>query len=154
MAFVNEIVSEEDIKKYGLDELMKEFCSWAWREGRPATFVHAWTIDRSRDIYLVFVKSIEEVGQSGRPQPTTKKVCVLSWQGKRVQFTIDRAKGSSSMLDEVPFRIVWELVQLDVSQLPDVPRGEIVNAVKEALAVFGHRGSHRQVPNTVVDFTF
>jgi hypothetical protein len=29
-----------------------------------------------------------------------------------------------------------------------------VKAVKDALVVFGHRGAHRQVPNTVVDFTF
>lgn len=154
MAFVNEIVSEEDIKEYGLDELMREFSPWPWREGRPVTFVHAWTIDRERDIYFVLVKSVEEVGQSGRPQPTPKKVCILGWHGKRVRLTIDRAKGSSVMVNEVPFRIVWDLVDLDASQLPDVSRSELVQVLKEALTTYGQMGVHYQVPNTVVEFTF
>ena len=154
MAFVNEIVSEEDIKKFGLDELMREFRSYTWRNGRPSTFVHAWTIDRGRGIFFVPVKVVEEIGPSGRPEPTRRDICILGWQGKRVQLTIDRGAGSSVQFADSPFRIVWELVDINTSQIPEMPREEIIGVLKEALTVFGHDGVHWQVPNTVVEFSF
>lgn len=154
MAFVNEIVSEENIKKYDLDALMREFSSFAWREGRPSTFVHAWTIDRERDIYFIPVQTVEEVGQSGRPQPTQRKICILDWQGKRVRLMIDRAAGSSVKHADSPFRIVWELLQLDTSHIPDVAHNEVIDVLKAALTAYGNFGAHRQVPNTVVEFKF
>jgi hypothetical protein len=154
MPFMNEIVSEEDINKYALDELMREFRPFAWHEGRPSTFVHAWTIDRDRDIYFIPVKTVEEVGPSGRPEPTRRKVCILNWQGKRVRALINLAAESSVRFSEPLFRIVWELLELDTSQLPNVPRSEIIQVLKEALTVFGHHGAHRQIPSTVVEFKF
>ena len=154
MAFVNEIVSEEDIKKYGLDELMKEFSSWEWRDGRPVGFVHLWAIDRARDIFFLLVKSIEEVGPSGRPEATTKTLCILSWRGSRIKLTIDKAVGSSTRFSDSPFRIVWDLLALDLSQLPHVSREEVVQVLKDALTTFGHRGAYRQYANTLVEFKF
>jgi hypothetical protein len=154
MAFVNELVSEEEIRQYGLDELMKEFRPFAWRDGRPTTFEHAWTIDRSRGIFFIPVKTIEEVGQSGRPQPTRKKICILNWKGRRAQLTIDRAAGSSISYSDAPFRIVWDLVDLDTTQLPDVPREEMIQTIKDALRAYGDFGAYRDVPNTEVSFEF
>ncbi len=46
MAFVNEIISDEDRRKYGLDELDS---SQAMRGSSPQ---RNWTIDHERDIYL------------------------------------------------------------------------------------------------------
>jgi hypothetical protein len=154
MAFVNEIVSEEDIRKYRLDELMHHFRSFAWRSGRPSTFTHTWTIDRERDVYFIPVKTIEEIGPSGRPEPTRRRVCILNWQGTRVELTIDRAAGSSSNHSDSPFRIVWELISIDQSQLSDVSREEVLRVLKEALVAYGDYGLHGQVPDTVIEFKF
>jgi hypothetical protein len=155
MAFVNEFVAEEDNKKYAVDELLAEFNRFNWRHGRPPGFSPAWTIDRERDIYLILVKSIEEVGPSGRPEPTGKANWILSWQGRRAQFTIERvwAAGSTDFADS-PFRVVWSLKWSDTSEVPDVPREQLVACLKEALTAYGHSGVKGQVANTTVSFNF
>ena len=154
MGFVNEIVSEEDIETHGLDDLYAEFSPLKWRDGRPATFKHAWTVDRERSFYFAVVKQVEETGPSGRSEPTQKYVCVLNCQGSRVLIETRRTSNSSVLFSDSPFRIVWELLAINTSQLPQVPREHVIGILKEALTVFGHRGAHRQVPNTVVQFSF
>lgn len=153
MAFVNEIVSEKDAQNFGLDELKREFDQWAWRDGRPEGFVHAWTIDNEHGIWLVLVKSIEEVGPSGRPEPTTKSVFILDWNGLRIRFLMDRVSCSSSFSD-TPFHVVWNLIEMDAPTALGLPRDAVLSALKEALIAYGYRGAHRQVPNTLVEFKF
>jgi hypothetical protein len=155
MAFANELVSEEDNKKYRLDDLLAEFNRFDWRLGRPPGFSPAWTIDRERDIYFVLVGSIEESGPSGRPEPTARSRWILNWQGRRAQFLIERdwAAGSRAS-DDSPFRVVWNLKWIDTSGMPDVPREQLICWLKEALTAYGHSGAHGQFPNTIVSFYF
>jgi hypothetical protein len=153
MAFENEIPSEEDIREYGLDDLKKEFDEWGWRDGRPAAFFHSWTIDRERDLYFLPVKTIEESRDAGIPEPTTRRICILNWKGQRIQLLLDRV-GCSKSFSETPFRVAWNLLEIDLSSVPEVPKEEIIRALREALVVYGYRGAYRQVPNTVVEFWF
>ncbi|WP_037588120.1 hypothetical protein [Stenoxybacter acetivorans] len=159
MAFVNEIVSEEDIQKYGLDELMSDFNPFSlyWRKNikeRPSTFRHAWTIDRERNIYFMLVKRIDETGPSGRPEPTNKSIFILDFQGRRVCITVERAYCSPSFSDN-PFQIVWDLLEIDASAVPKMPKTEVIDILKEALLVYGYEGAkYQKVPNTVVKFNF
>jgi hypothetical protein len=155
MAFVNEIVSEEDIRKYGLDELLAEFNPFKWKRGRPPGFVPAWTIDRERGIYFGLVKSIEESGPSGRPEPTGRTSWILNCQGRRAQFTVERVwEAGSRELTDSPFRVVWDLKWADTSGMPNVSQEQAIGWVKEALTVYDHAGAKGQVPNTVVSFMF
>jgi hypothetical protein len=154
MAFVNQFTSEEDIEKYGLDSLLKKFRPFAWREGRPSVFRHAWTIDRERNIYFLPVKSVESVGPSGRPEATTERMWVLGWQGKELQVSLDRAAGTWANLVQSPIRIVWKLTRLDMSEMPQLSREEVIAVLKEALTVYGEAGAHHQVPSTAVEFLF
>lgn len=155
MAFINELVSEADFEKYSLEELLAEFNPYGRKRGRNPGFVPAWTIDRERGMYLIPVKSIQESGPSGLPEPTGRTVYALSCQGRRALFTIERvwAAGSRSSSDS-PFRVVWDLKGIDTSGLPDLPQETVIGWLKEALTAFGHAGAHRQVPNTVVTFLF
>lgn len=153
MAFVNEFVSEEDIKKYSLDDLKKEYDPWNWRDGRPPAFRHAWTIDRERDIYFMPVKMIEETGPSGRSEPTTRDICILNLGGRGIRLTINRV-GSSTSFSDSPFHVEWNLLEIDTSSVPDIPKDTIVQVLKEALTAHGYRGVFRQVPNTIVEFKF
>jgi hypothetical protein len=154
MAFVNEIVSEEDVQKNGLDQLLTEFNQFSWQDGRPLGFIHAWTVDRERNIFYLPVQTVEVVGPSGRPEPTTKKVGILNWQGKSIRLIINRTPESSSRFKESPFKIIWELVEIDLTQVADVPVTKVLQVLKEALITYGHRGAHHQVNNTIVEFTF
>jgi hypothetical protein len=153
MAFENEIPSEEDIREYGLDELKKEFDEWGWRDGRPAAFFHSWTIDRERDLYFLPVKTIEESRDAGIPEPTTRRICILNWKGQRIQLLLDRV-GCSKSFSDSPFRIVWDLLGLDLSSAPALKSEEVDRVLKEALTAYGYRGAHKQVPNTIVEFKF
>jgi hypothetical protein len=150
MAFVNEFVSEEDIQRFDLDELSP---NW-WGEGRPPKwFRHAWTIDRERDLWLIEAKMIKQVGRSNRSKPTTKSIFILDWQGQRIRFLLDYA-GSSDAFSDAPFHRKWSLLEKHIPATLDVPRQTVLSVLKEALVVYGLRGAHRQVPNTLVTFSF
>lgn len=46
MAFVNEYASKEDVAKYRLDEMQRKHCD--------ANPLYNWTIDRERDVFLMY----------------------------------------------------------------------------------------------------
>ncbi len=153
MSFVNEIASEEDIKRYGLNQLIKRFNPL--ERPRAVGFGPAWTIDRERGIYLMAVKSIQEVGPSGRPEPTPRGIWALDWEGKKAFFTLARDwKSGSTSLAESPFRVVWSLDEVDMSEMTGVPHEQAVSWLKEALTVYGDAGPLQQAPCTVVGFNF
>lgn len=154
MAFVNELVSEEDIKTHGLDELKKKYSSWSWRNGRPSTFTHSWTVDRERGIFVMPLFSWTEVGQSGRSQPTRKQSWVVDWHGRRAIVVIDRSPASSSELSDSPYRINWMLIDLDLSSAGDMSGESVLTVLKEALTTYGDMGVYLQPKNTVVTFNF
>lgn len=154
MAFVNEIVSEEDIQKYQLDEIKKEFNPYSWINGRPEGFWHVWTVDRERDIYFMQVNMIEECGPSGRPEPTSKYIFILNIQGKGVRVLLKRVRCPKSFSDS-PFIIGWSLLEIDIPKTFSLHRDDVFQLLKEALTTYGYRGAYsEQVPNTIVEFDF
>jgi hypothetical protein len=154
MAFVNEIVSEEDIQKFGLDELKRQFDYYGWYDGRPKGFWHTWTIDRERGIWLVYAKMIEEIGPSDRPEPTNEHIFVLDWQGQQAKFTIERIRCPRWPSDS-PYIIEWGLIAMDIPKTLDVPRNTVLPVFKEAMTVYGLRGAHSQLPpHALVEFKF
>lgn len=154
MTFVNEFVPEEDVKKYDLDGLLNSYNPYSLNKLPHAGFKHSWTVDRERGGYFLPVKTVEEVGASGRNEPTNRKIFVLGWQDKTFSVELALSPETSSKIHAVPFKIVWELVRITPSELPDVLTKEILEIAKEALAVYGLWGVHRQVPNTSVEFKF
>ena len=154
MPFANEVVSEEDIKRHGLDELMKQYNEWNWRNGRPSIFTHSWTIDRERGVFVLPVKTWHEVGPSGRSEPTSRTTWLIDTGGRRVAAVLDQVPGTWSSFSDSPFHIAWNLIDVDTTHAPEVSRSQVVQLLKEALAVYGYGGVRRQVPNTVVTFKF
>jgi hypothetical protein len=153
MAFVNEFVSEEDIKKHGLDELKRKYNSWSWRDGRPSTFRHSWTIDRERGVFALPLFSWPDE-RSDRLMQTNKESWVIDWHGRRAIAVVDRSPRSSSELSESPYQIHWVLVDLDLAAAGDLSRDSVLSALKEALTVYGHFGVWLQAKNTAVTFDF
>lgn len=153
MAFVSEVASEEDITRYGLNQLIKRFNP---HDGpRTSGFGPAWTIDRERGMFLMTVKSIREVGPSGLPELTPKRICVLNCEGKQALFTLERDwKTGSRSRGESPFRVVWNLNDIDMSEMRGVQSEQAVIWLKEALVAYGDAGPLRPVPNTVVIINF
>jgi hypothetical protein len=147
MAFVNEYVSPEDIKKYKLDE---QFL-WCHREytSLPSDFQPSWTIDRARNIYLM---------ATGMANPAREAeswfAFLLNWDSKEFLIKLEKGPGSEK-LNESPFLICWnKVVSIYPSGLATEEMEKILGMLREALAVRGYDGARKQVPNTVVQFDF
>jgi hypothetical protein len=144
MVFVNEYVSDEDIKKYKLNEIWLKY--HPEHKSVPDHYRHEWTVDRERDIYLKWVSV-------GREEHSNRLTFVLYWKGEFITVELDLVGiGRTQKLTERPYRKVWELVGIWPSQPKTAKREEVLAALKEALTVRGYDGARRQIPDTIVEF--
>jgi hypothetical protein len=100
------------------------------------------------------VKMITETGPSGLSESTNKTIAILNFQGRRVHLMIERTYCSPSFSD-VPFRVAWNLLELDTSTAPEIPEATVVSVLKEALTAYGYEGAKGyKSPIAVVEFSF
>lgn len=137
MHFLNECVSEQDVRTHGLDELMRQFNPRRWRHGRPRGFMHLWAIDREHGIFFYRVSSESD-----------ESMCILDWQGRRAQFNIRRMEIGLPRFGDAAFdsAFVWQLSDLDFSEMAALPRHGLIEVIKKALRGFGYRGTIRHTP--------
>lgn len=136
MAFVNEFTPEEDIKKYGLEEIDQRY--------RHATFHSQWTVDRERDIYL------REV-ESGREETANRHGFTLYWKGALI-FVRLTSKGEGVRGGEG-----WEEWTLLGDPIPDTLQGnraEIIADLKAALTAYKGSGMYSTLTSYIATFTF
>jgi hypothetical protein len=121
MAFVNEVVSDEDIAKYNLP-----FKPGAGRY---------WTRNKERDCYLWggildgFAYGYEQEGQFE-----------FYWKGTLLRITLDMGSGSSSFQDS-PYRIVWNKVtHIQPFDLGGLSKRDVFSLLKDALMAYGYDG--------------
>lgn len=149
MTFVNEYVSEENIKNYRLNEL------WLARNPAykevPPSYQHYWTNDKERNIYLQEVRF-------GNPAfgDDSGQHFILDWNGKQIEFALKKGLGSSTKLTEVPFVIVWETAKvIHPMDLYQIQSNTVIEVLKEALTAYGSGGvGNKYAPNFVVKFNF
>lgn len=128
MAFVNEYIPEEDIKKYDIAtwdaKYLKGHC-------QPD-----WTRDRERDIYLRYICT-------GREKFAGRWTFCLYWQGTAMSVDLD-VSGSDAQAREQ--RRHYKLVGIRLAPFKPMPeallarKGEILCDLKEALIAFGDLG--------------
>ncbi len=145
MAFVNEYISEEDIKKYGIEEIWLRYHAAYGGTSKPPGFRFQWTIDRARDIYFM------QVGGGGRDE-IDLAIWILDWQGKKTRVDLAKTSDGSMSFSERPYRIVWEL--RNSPAMDSMSRGELLAVIREALVGYGYGGVREQIPETVVNFKF
>lgn len=127
MSFVNEFVSNADVKKYDLDEVNYKF----WK----ADSRFDWTINRERDIYLRWMKSGR--GESGLQQEFS-----LYWDGTLLAV---RMSSSCVLRQDGTKALIWKLHHLVLPGAMKARRDEIIEDLKEALTVYktdGVRSTH------------
>ena len=146
MAFVNEYASEEDISKYGLDEVMLHHHPKYKKSGYP--FKYNWTIDRDEEIYLICV-------DVGREEHCNRYTWILNIRGKNIEIVTDR-EGGSKKYDEIPFIVMWSLVNVKPRRLenPTLNYEEIKRVFKDALTVYSDDGANSFIQNATVKFNF
>ena len=141
MAFVNERVSEEDIQRYGLDELVGAANKDQWKNGRPVVFTHAWTVDRSKSAFVIRLAYVMNYDTpSGIPMPSFEEICLLCFDGDQYRFHITKQDSSSKSRKERPYRLVWKITKLSVPEQSKHTSEDVLEIIKEAIAVRGESG--------------
>lgn len=140
MAFINEFVSEADVKIYGLDGIW-DACHPLRKGERPFGFRYAWSIDRDRRIFLMWVGA-------GREEFSNRLEFALWWNGNLLTATLDdvgKEKNSKT----------WDLINIRIPTDFKNGNADVVSVLKEALIVYGYRGAQAQLPNNYsVEFNF
>jgi hypothetical protein len=126
MAFVNEMISAEDRKKYGLDELDS---SQAMRGKSPQ---RNWTIDHERDIYL------RNIGR-GREESSGWSKWHFYWRGELMTVCLEVADSGSDGTRDGHGWVRYQLVECYRKGffIPEPMLGrrdEIISDLREAFA--------------------
>jgi hypothetical protein len=147
MGFVNEYVSDEDIEKYGLEELYIKYNPSLIESGIPSFHRFMWTINASEEVCLM------KVGV-GREELCSRFTWVLFWKGKKVKVQTELTDESSRKFSESPYIRVWDLISIENTEIDEADRSEVINFLKDALEVFGYDGARRQIQDTLIKFNF
>lgn len=137
MSFVNEYISEEDFKKYGIEEIN--------RQHYKANVGNDWTVDHERGIYLRWLVS-------GREECAGENDFHLYWKGSLIWLKL-------KVLDFAGVRggagqIKWGLIDINLPESLNSARAEIIRDLKDALAVYGEFGMYSTVHDCVTTFEF
>lgn len=141
MTFINEKVTEQDIEKYGLREINKQFVK--------GDLSYYWTIDRDRNIYL------RDMG--GNWQEPQQQHFSFFWKGSLIRIEIDRngggafgGKGSTtwSLRADSDRKDIWLPTELEAQ------RNDITEDLKEALVAYKDNGFFSSVAEHTAQFLF
>lgn len=119
MAFINEYVSTEDVKKYDLDGINRRF-------GKDPQIRYGWTIDRERGVFLRWIKS-------GREEFASRVTMVLWWHGEIIPVYLE-VSGTGDY--SKPTTTVWSLSGIELSGVLEPSRDEILQALRDALTEY------------------
>ena len=137
MTFVNELIPESEKEKFTFPVTTKH-------DGSKPT-LWKWTIDRDRNAYLVFTKSVGG-GYEGTP---LTKFFVLNWNGKLIYLCAEPLGTSRKPAGVV---MSWRIHKLDIpSDLPNTQE-ELMQIIREAFAMMGDLYDGEQYVAVNVDF--
>lgn len=143
MAFVNEYVSDDNIKKYDLEALRMKWKGWI-----PPRFQHTWTFDIERDSYYIPM-------ETGREEKSNQVRGVLYYKGIEWDVKVSLEPGCSPSFAENPYRVIWGLIHIKHPGGGPAPESEIVPVLKEALITYRVFGIDTRADlNVVTTFTF
>jgi hypothetical protein len=136
MAFVNEVVSDADIDKYGLP----------FKKGSG----RYWTRDAERDMYLWG-------GKGGNPAFGESIYGYFHLFLEGIDLSIKLLPGDGSPdFSNTPYVIEWSKIErINPSDAGVLTRSAIVHCLKEALIIYGEDGRENEfAPYRVVKFGF
>ncbi|NUF50339.1 hypothetical protein [Gilliamella sp. ESL0250] len=144
MPFVNAYVSDEDAKKYDLDNLWNTYNPWFTQMPELLNSFdvhqHAWCVDKERGYWLFNCGDVLTYDSpSGLPEPTDKEVFILHINGQNIEFILTRGDldpSESVSTDLYPIQFAWEIVSMNPSCLPNMSKKDLLSILKEALTAY------------------
>lgn len=148
MAFINEYVSDEDVKKYELEKMWDDFHPFYKHSYKEPGFRFAWTVDRTRNAYFMPV-------HIGREEYSNQITCVLWIDGIQLVVVLNKGDESTENVKDGLGKVVWYLSEIrkPVSNTT-LDHSEIIELLKEALLEYGYDGIWKALPNYAVNFAF
>ena len=127
MAFVNEYISDEDFKKYGLAEIDKKFIV-------GGTNARDWTIDRERGIYLRNVA----MGGGNEPEIFNQTTWTFYWHDEPITLRLDLIGGRGGRGEPgwSHWKLVWVRGGHGLPQHLKPYKAEFLHDLKEALLAY------------------
>ena len=144
MAFVNEYISEDDIKKYGIREIWAKFRSNT--NGKSNRTQYDWTIDKERDIFFISAKS-------GREDKSNEIIAILWWRGIYLSVTLAKIGGELDFRNRIG-SVLWEFRGIWKPEGFNVLDEEIIPILKEALVAYQLDGVEHPMVEYKVNFNF
>jgi hypothetical protein len=135
MAFVNELISEEDKKRIDWSKFK------AWPFTLPIS-PWKWTIDRERDFFFV------PLGGNG-PDGERPEVYALCWNGQIVRL---EAKVTGSGGGKFWDTIYWSVSKVDIPDDLQPNQDEILHALKDAICAHGRLFDVEHVKSVHIEF--
>lgn len=137
MAFVNEFASQEDVEKYGLKQLCDKYRIYCGDR-------FDWTIDKDRDMYLMWVGS-------GREDTVCQHDFVFYWNQTLIEARFF-VKGESPR-NRSGWKH-WSLLRLFVPENLESQRFAIIEDLKQALAAYRDNGVRSVTTEHTATFDF
>lgn len=145
MAFINEYISEEDIKKYGIREIWDQFHPFS-KNDMNLLKKHSWTVDKERDVFFIPAKS-------GREEKSSQVIAILWWKGAYLSVTLANVGGHYDHVNKKGDKR-WQLIDVWRPAGFEVSDEDIIPVLKEALVKYGFSGIAIPVENYTVNFAF
>jgi len=138
MAFVNELISDEDKQRFDFSVIR-----------RPPTYLesvypHHWTIDRERDLFLIWTRG-------GGEDDRNAAYFALWWKGNVLPVNLEFTE-IGTIHDHI--KTTWRLRWIGVPPHLERERTAIISALKEALVVYKVGGAGVPVVSHEATFEF
>jgi len=150
MAFVNEWMNQEDIEKYGFEELTQKYVRSL--EGDIFLRKPHWTIDKERKSWLKWFR--DETDPEIDHGRTRESLFILHFKGMNIEARVWLEEDSKLSIYESPYIVIWKFLSISPSSFEGVDEKEIKAVLQEALNVYGLRGIRAQGEgkNAIVQF--
>lgn len=126
MAFVNEYISEEDVKKYNIKEIDEKLC--------VSHHEPSWTIDRERGVFIRYA-------YSGREELSSRITFYIYWNGRYFAFSVDVVEAGGVWRGEQWARYkLYKLWDMNSPSKPVENIDAIWSDIKDALTVYKDNG--------------
>lgn len=136
MAFVNECISEDDVKKFGIEEIDRQFLK--------LTFQPHWTVDHEKNIYLRQVAA-------GREEFSEEKKYTLFFKNTLLIVDLNERGGGVRGAEGWS---EYKLLKMDLPNELVSEKAEIISILKDALTAFKGGGVHSTRATTKTTFNF
>lgn len=137
MAFINENISDENRKKYNIDEINQKF--------HMGEISRDWTIDKERDIYI-------RIMHAGREEASHCSTWTLFWKNELIFFELENISTSEKPKGIMHGYLV--ITRLDIPEHLLKDKKDIMDALVEAFTAYKDGGVYATATEYTVMLEF